>query len=62
MAQAVNRWPLTSETQFHARVSPFGNCGGQSGPGIGFCPSSSVFRVSFIPSWLSVLIYHLGDE
>jgi hypothetical protein len=43
MAQAVSRRPLTAE----ARVSPRGICGGQSGIGTGFSPSTSVFPCQF---------------
>jgi hypothetical protein len=39
MAQAVSRRPLTAEV----RVSPCGICGGQSGIGTGFSPSSLAF-------------------
>jgi hypothetical protein len=46
MAQVVSRRPLTEEAQVHARVNPCGICGGQSGTGTGFSPSSSVFLVA----------------
>ena len=43
MAQAVSRRPLTAE----ARFGPCGICGGQSGTGTGFSPSTSVFPCQF---------------
>jgi hypothetical protein len=49
MAQAVSRRPLTAESRVRTRVNPCGICGGQSGTGTGFSPSSSVSPVN-IPS------------
>jgi hypothetical protein len=43
MAQVVSRRPVTAEALVRARVNPRGICGGQSGTGTGFSPSSSVF-------------------
>jgi hypothetical protein len=47
MAQAVSRRPLTADAQIQSRVSPCGICGGQSGTGTGFSPSTSVFPRQF---------------
>jgi hypothetical protein len=43
MAQVVSRRPLTTEARVRARVNSCVICGGQSGTGTGFSPSSSVF-------------------
>jgi hypothetical protein len=40
VAQAVSRRPLTAESRDRARVNPRGICGGLSGTGTGFSPSS----------------------
>jgi hypothetical protein len=48
-AQAVSRRPLTAEARVPSRVSPCEICGGQSGTGIGFSPSSQFSPVNFIP-------------
>jgi hypothetical protein len=47
MAQEVSRRPLTSEARVRSRVSQCGICGGQSGIGTGFRPSTSVFPCQF---------------
>jgi hypothetical protein len=47
MAQAISRRPLTAETRVRSRVSPCGICGGQSGTGTGFSPSTSVVPCHF---------------
>jgi hypothetical protein len=56
MAQVVSRRPLTAEARVRARLNPCGICGGQSGTGTRFSPSSSVFPVSIIPPSLYKLI------
>jgi hypothetical protein len=47
MAQAVSRRPLTTEARVRSRVSPCGICGGHSGTGTGFSPTTSVFPCQF---------------
>jgi hypothetical protein len=47
MAQAVSRRPLTAEARVRGRLDPCGICGGQSGIGTGFSPSSSVFSCHY---------------
>jgi hypothetical protein len=56
-AQVISRRSLTAEARVHARVNPYGICGGQSGTETGFSPSSSVLTCQYIfPPWLSKLI------
>jgi hypothetical protein len=57
MAQAVNRLPLTAEARVRTRANQCGICGGRSGSGAGFSPSSLIFLCQYIiPPSLSKLI------
>jgi hypothetical protein len=47
MALVVSRRPLTAEARIRTRVNPCGICGGHSGTGTGFSPSSSVFPCQY---------------
>jgi hypothetical protein len=47
MAHAISRRPLTAEARVRSRFGPCGICGGQSGTGKGFSPSTSVFPCQF---------------
>jgi hypothetical protein len=59
MAQVVSRRRLTAEAQVRAQVSACEICGGQSGNGSGFAPSSSRFLCQYHSIVLTILIYHL---
>jgi hypothetical protein len=48
IAQVVSRRPLTAEARVRAPVNPCGICGGQSGTGTGFSPSSTIFPCQYI--------------
>jgi hypothetical protein len=62
MAQAGSHRPLTAEARVRARVSPYGIRDGQSFTMTGIFPSSVFSRVSTIPPWLFILVYHLGHK
>jgi hypothetical protein len=47
MTQAVSRRPPTAETRVRSWVSPCGICGGRSGTGTSFSPSTSVFPCQY---------------
>jgi hypothetical protein len=62
IAQAVSRQLLTAEARVCSQDSPCGNCGGQSGTGIGFFPSALVFPYQYHSTDApNSLMYHLGD-
>jgi hypothetical protein len=56
MAQAVSRRPSTAESRVRSRVSPCGVCGGQSGTGTGFSPSTLVFPCQFHSTGAPLLV------
>jgi hypothetical protein len=56
MAHAVSRRPPTAEARVRSRVNPCGICGGQSGTGTGFSPSTSVFPRQFHSTGAPLLV------
>jgi hypothetical protein len=56
MDQAVCRLPPTAEARDRSRASPCGICGGQSGTGIGFSRSISVFPCQFHSTGAQLLV------
>jgi hypothetical protein len=63
MAPVVSRRPLTEEAWVRVLVNPCGICGGQSGTGTGFSPSSSAFPCQYHSTFaLQKNSYRLEDE
>jgi hypothetical protein len=50
MAQALNRWAVIAENRVLFPAAPRVVCGGQSGTGAGFSPSTSVVPSQFYSS------------
>jgi hypothetical protein len=56
MAQAVSRRPLIAENRLRSRVSVCVICGGQSGTGTSFSPSTLVFPCQFLSTGAILLV------
>ena len=66
MVQAVSRRPFIEKAWVRSQTSSFGACGGQSGTGTGFSPSSSAlssapFHFSSILIHSSPVLYRLSN-
>ena len=50
MAHAISHRPLTLNARIQSEFSPGGICGGRSGSGTAFYPSTSVFPCQYHPT------------
>jgi hypothetical protein len=62
MVQVVSCRPLTAEARVFARVSACGICSGKTGSLKGFIGLLQFSPVSIVSPWLSIIIYHMGNE